>query len=94
MIIYTERSAAEMDFKETRIKQIETALKTTRERFRSLAENDFKEIEDFKVQAVADAINLLDNYFESLKNDEDPEVENLRKEYNKLLESIDEHEPI
>jgi hypothetical protein len=94
MIIYTERSAAEMDFKETRIKQIETALKTTRERFRSLAENDFKEIEDFKVQAVADAINLLDNYFESLKNDEDPEVEKLRKEYNKLLESIDGHEPV
>jgi ElaB/YqjD/DUF883 family membrane-anchored ribosome-binding protein len=94
MIIYSERSAAKMDFKETRVKQIETALKTTRERFRSLAENDFKEIEDFKVQAVADAMNLLDNYFESLKNDEDPEVEKLRKEYNKLLESIDEHEHI
>lgn len=83
-----------MDFKETRVKQIETALKTTRERFRCLAENDFEEIEDFKVQAVADAMNLLDNYFESLKNDEDPEVEKLRVEYNKLLESIDEHEPI
>jgi len=83
-----------MDFKETRIKQIETALKTTRERFKSLAENDFKEIEDFKVQAVADAMNLLDNYFESLKNDEDPEVEKLRKEYNNLLESIDGHKPI
>lgn len=83
-----------MDFKKTRIKQIETALETTRERFKSLAENDFKEIEDFKVQAVADAMNLLDNYFESLKNDEDPEVEKLRKEYNKLLELIDEHEPI
>jgi hypothetical protein len=94
MIIYSERSAAEMDFKETRIKQIETALKTTRERFKSLAENDFKEIEDFKVQAVADAMNLLDNYFESLKNDEDPEVEKLRKEYNNLLESIDGHKPI
>jgi len=83
-----------VNFKETRIKQIETALETTRERFKSLAENDFKEIEEFKVQAVADAINLLDNYFESLKNDEDPEVEKLRVEYNKLLESIDEHEPI
>lgn len=94
MIIYSERSAAKVDFKKTRIKQIETALETTRERFKSLAENDFKEIEDFKVQAVADAMNLLDNYFESLKNDEDPEVEKLRKEYNKLLELIDEHEPI
>jgi hypothetical protein len=94
MIIYSERSAAKMDFKETRIKQIETALKTTRERFKSLAENDFKEIEDFKVQAFADAMNLLDNYFESLKNNEDPEVEKLRKEYNNLLESIDGHEPI
>jgi hypothetical protein len=50
-------------------------LKTTRERFRSLAENDFKEIEAFKVQVVADAKNLLDNYFESLNNNEDPEIE-------------------
>jgi len=83
-----------MDSKETRIKKIESELKTTREKFKSLAENNFKEIEDFKVQAVADVINLLDDYFESLKNGEDPEVEKIRVEYNRLLESIDEHEPI
>jgi len=86
--------AAKMDSKETRIKKIESELKTTREKFKSLAENNFKEIEDFKVQAVADVINLLDDYFESLKNGEDPEVEKIRVEYNRLLESIDEHEPI
>jgi len=83
-----------MDSKETRIKKIESELKTTREKFKSLAENNFKEIEDFKVQAVADVINLLDDYFESVKNGEDPEVEKIRVEYNRLLESIDEHEPI
>ena len=64
-------------------------MKTTRERFRSLAENDFKEIEAFKVQVVADAKNLLDNYFESLKNNEDPEVEKLIVKHNNFLELID-----
>ncbi|MFW5794682.1 MAG: hypothetical protein ACOCV1_04270 [Bacillota bacterium] len=77
-----------MNFKETRIKQIETALRTTEERFKSLIENDFKEIEEFKVQAVAEGLNLIDNYFESLKNDKDPEIEQLRKKYNELLDLI------
>ena len=66
-----------MNFKKTRIKQIETALRTTEERFQSLIENDFEEIEEFKVQAVAEGLNLIDNYFESLKNDTDPEIEKL-----------------
>ncbi|MFW6027016.1 MAG: hypothetical protein ACOCRX_11835 [Candidatus Woesearchaeota archaeon] len=83
-----------MDFKKTRIKQIETALKTLNERFNSLVENDFEEIEDFKVQAVAEGMNLLDNYFESLKNDEDPEVEELRRKYNELMDSMSGHNPI
>lgn len=83
-----------MDFKKTRIKQIETALKTLNERFNSLAENDFEEIEDFKVQAVAEGMNLIDNYFESLKNDDDPQVEELRKEYNKIMDRMSNHNPI
>lgn len=83
-----------MDFKKTRIKQIETALKTLNERFNSLVENDFEEIEDFKVQAVAEGMNLIDNYFESLKNDQDPEVEKLRRKYNELMDSMSEHNPI
>jgi hypothetical protein len=77
-----------MDFKKTRIKQIEVALETTRKRFKSLAENNFEEIEDFKVQAVADGLNLLDDYFESLKNNEDPDVENLKREYNRLMDEM------
>lgn len=77
-----------MNFKKTRIKQIETALRTTEERFQSLIENDFEEIEEFKVQAVAEGLNLIDNYFESLKNDEDPEIEKLRKKHNELLDLI------
>lgn len=80
-----------MNFKETRIKQIETALKTTEERFQSLIDNDFEEIEEFKVQAVAEGLNLIDNYFESLKNDEDPEIEKLRKKHNQLLDLISEN---
>lgn len=82
---------ARMDFKETRVKQIETALKTTNERFKRLAENDFEELEDFKVQAVADGLNLLNEYFDSLINEEEPKVEELRKEYNKLLDRISNH---
>lgn len=77
-----------MNFKKTRIKQIETALRTTEERFQSLIENDFEEIEEFKVQAVAEGLNLIDNYFESLKNDTDPEIEKLRKKHNELLDLI------
>lgn len=77
-----------MNFKKTRIKQIETALRTTEERFQSLIENDFEEIEEFKVQAVAEGLNLIDNYFESLKNDKDPEIEKLRKKHNELLDLI------
>jgi len=77
-----------MDFKKTRIKQIEVALETTRKRFKSLAENNFEELEDFKVQAVADGLNLLDDYFESLKNNEEPDVENLRREYNRLMDEM------
>jgi hypothetical protein len=83
-----------MDFKKTRIKQIETALKTLNERFQSLADNEFEEVEEFKVQAVANGMNLVDNYFESLKNDKDPQVEELRKEYNKLLDRMSNHNPI
>jgi len=74
-----------MDFKETRIKQIETALKTTRERYQRLLENDVEAIEDLKVQAVAEGLNLIDSYFESLKNNEEPEIEKLRKKHNELL---------
>lgn len=77
-----------MNFKKTRIKQIETALRTTEERFQSLIKNDFEEIEEFKVQAVAEGLNLIDNYFESLKNDTDPEIEKLRKKHNELLDLI------
>jgi hypothetical protein len=77
-----------MDFKKTRIKQIEVALETTRKRFKSLAENNFEELEDFKVQAVADGLNLLDDYFEGLKNNEDPDVENLKREYNRLMDEM------
>jgi len=77
-----------MDFKQTRIKQIETALKTTRERFQMLLKNDVEALEDFKVQAVAEGLKLLDNYFESLRNEEEPEIEKLRKKHNELLDFI------
>jgi len=77
-----------MDFKKTRIKQIETALKTTQERFNSLIENDSEALEDFKVQAVAEGLKLLDNYFESLRNEDDPDIEKLRKKHNELLDFI------
>jgi hypothetical protein len=77
-----------MDFKKTRIKQIETALKTTQERFNSLIENDSEALEDFKVQAVAEGLKLIDNYFESLRNEDDPDIEKLRKKHNELLDFI------
>jgi hypothetical protein len=77
-----------MNFKKIRIKQIEIALETTRKRLSSLKTNNFEEIEDFKARALAEGVNLLDDYFESIKNDESNEVENLRREYNKLLDSI------
>lgn len=80
-----------MDFKKTRIKQIETALKTTRERFQRLLENDVEALEDFKVQAVAEGLKLIDNYFESLRNEEEPEIEKLRKKHNELLDFIGEN---
>ena len=53
-----------MDFKKTRVKQIETALKTTRERLNSLIEKDSKGLEYFKVNAVAEEIKLIDIFFE------------------------------
>ncbi len=77
-----------MNFKKTRVKQIETALKTTQERFNSLIENDSEALEDFKVQAVAEGLKLLDNYFESLRNEDDPDIEKLRKKHNELLDFI------
>lgn len=77
-----------MNFKKTRVKQTETALKTTRERFNSLIENDSEALEDFKVQAVAEGLKLLDNYFESLRNEDDPDIEKLRKKHNELLDFI------
>lgn len=80
-----------MDFKKTRVKQIETALKTTRERFNSLIENDSEALEDFKVQAVSESLKLLDNYFESLRNEDDPDIEKLRKKHNELLNFIGEN---
>jgi len=80
-----------MDFKKTRIKQIETALKTTQERFNSLIENDSEALEDFKVQAVAEGLKLLDNYFESLRNEDDPDIEKLRKKHNELLDFIEKN---
>ena len=80
-----------MDFKKTRVKQIETALKTTRERFNSLLENDVEALEDFKVQAVAEGLKILDDYFESLRNEDDPDIEKLRKKHNELLDFIGEN---
>ena len=80
-----------MDFKKTRVKQIETALKTTRERFNNLIENDVEALEDFKVQAVAEGLKILDDYFESLRNEDDPDIEKLRKKHNELLNFIGEN---
>lgn len=77
-----------MDFKKTRIKQIETALKTTRERVNNVIENDVEALEDFKIQAIKEGLNLLDNYFESLRNEDEPDIEKLRKKHNELIEFI------
>jgi uncharacterized protein (UPF0305 family) len=77
-----------LDFKKTRIKQIETALKTTRERVNNVIENDVEALEDFKIQAIKEGLNLLDNYFESLRNEDEPDIEKLRKKHNELIEFI------
>lgn len=79
-----------MDFKETRIKQIETGLETLRDKFKVLKNNDFKELEDIKILAFVQGLELIENYFESLDSDDPIEVEELKAEYDKIMEEYDQ----
>lgn len=73
-----------MDFKTSRIKQIQTALETLRERFQEIKINEFKEIKDLKILSFVENIELLEGYFESLEAEKSIEIEELKEEFKRI----------
>jgi hypothetical protein len=50
-----------MEFKKTRVKQVLTAIKTVRESFKQLQEEQQDNIKDFYIMSINERLSMIDN---------------------------------
>jgi len=74
-----------MDFKKTRVKQIITAIKTTKENFQQLESEQVEDIKHFYLMSIENKLNMIQDYLQSLANDQPDELDKLQADYNNLL---------
>ena len=74
-----------MDFKKTRVKQIITAIKTTKENFQQLESEQVEDIKHFYLMSIENKLNMIQDYLESLNNYQPEELDKLQADYNNLL---------
>jgi hypothetical protein len=56
-----------MEFKKTRVKQVLTAIKTVRESFKQLEEEQQYNIKDFYMMSINERLSMIEGYLQSLE---------------------------
>jgi uncharacterized protein YoxC len=74
-----------MDFKRTRVKQIITAVKTVKDSFKQLQNEEVDDIKEFYLMSIKDNLNMIDDYLRSLAANEHDNIDKLQADYNNLL---------
>jgi DNA mismatch repair ATPase MutS len=74
-----------MEFKKTRVKQIITAIKTVRESFKQLEEEQQDNIKDFYIMSIKERLRMIEGYLQSLEHEQPEELDKLQADYNNLL---------
>ena len=75
-----------MEFKKTRVKQVLTAIKTVRESFKQLEEEQqYKYIKDFYMMSIKERLSMIEGYLKSLNGHQPEELDKLQADYNNLL---------
>ena len=74
-----------MDFKRTRVKQIITAVKTVKDSFKQLQNEEVDNIKDFYLLSIESRLNMIQDYLESLNNYQVDDLDKLQADYNNLL---------
>ncbi len=74
-----------MEFKKTRIKQVLTAIKTVRESFKQLQEEQQYNIKDFNMMSINERLSMIQDYLQSLEHEQPEELDKLQADYNNLL---------
>ena len=74
-----------MEFKKTRIKQVLTAIKTVRESFKQLEEEQQYNIKDFYMMSIKERLSMIEGYLQSLEHEQPEELDKLQADYNNLL---------
>ena len=74
-----------MEFKKTRVKQIITAIKTVRESFKQLEEEQQYNIKDFNMMSIKERLSMIEGYLKSLNGHQPEELDKLQAYYNNLL---------
>ena len=74
-----------MDFKRTRVKQIITAVKTVKDSFKQLQNEEVDNIKEFYLLSIESRLNMIQDYLESLNNYQVDDLDKLQADYNNLL---------
>ena len=74
-----------MEFKKTRVKQVLTAIKTVRESFKQLEEEQQDNIKDFYIMSINERLSMIEGYLQSLEHEQPEELDKLQADYNNLL---------
>ena len=74
-----------MDFKRTRVKQIITAVKTVKDSFKQLQNEEVDNIKEFYLLSIESRLNMIQDYLESLNNYQVDDLDKLQTDYNNLL---------
>jgi len=74
-----------VEFKKTRVKQIITAIKTVRESFKQLEEEQQYNIKDFYMMSINERLSMIEGYLQSLEHEQPEELDKLQADYNNLL---------
>ena len=74
-----------MDFKRTRVKQIITAVKTVKDSFKQLQNEEVDNIKEFYLMSIESRLNMIQDYLESLNNYQVDDLDKLQADYNNLL---------
>jgi hypothetical protein len=62
-----------------------TAIKTVRESFKQLEEEQQYNIKDFNMMSINERLSMIEGYLQSLEHEQPEELDKLQADYNNLL---------